>query len=432
MCCIGVVHGIFHKSDLSLDAAIKFFAAGFVIAAPISFVFEGIAINLILIVSYFSKSFLGLIAGEAFIDWIETNYAVFMYISGAISSFLVAASIEEFCKYYAFRMIEYVGIVFSCTILKELFIASNRILLSFLVNTLIRHPDLIFLTGLNRSNEATREYVGGSKGYPYCSHITSATSITMNRRDSFEDLQSQTSFSENQHRGMSKESQKKSKLHSDKFVNEEFDEDEIRTLRQRAAAVTTAVISCAVGLACAENFIYVFVFRQVGVSNTQEQLTILLCRSIFPVHALCGAMQSIGLIRKFLEKEQKTHLGVGKIVLPAIILHGSFDSILMFLDSYIDVAWQNYDMADNPDGLPYDAFAVNATGGLSLVGVMMFGGLWYYKRKIQQSKTLKLQDEAVSISTQSSTKHENESDGTYVNPEYAIFSHSPKGEIELL
>merc|ERR1712238_288229 len=105
----------------------------------------------------------------------------------------------------------------------------------------------------------------------------------------------------------------------------------IRTLRQRAAAVTTAVISCAVGLACAENFIYVFVFRQVGVSNTQEQLTILLCRSIFPVHALCGAMQSIGLIRKFLEKEQKTHLGVGKIVLPAIILHGSFDSILMFL-----------------------------------------------------------------------------------------------------
>jgi len=71
--------------------------------------------------------------------------------------------------------------------------------------------------------------------------------------------------------------------------NEEEQEDhdiDIQTVRQRAAAVTIAMISTpAVGLtSCAENFIYVFF---LSGSNTQEEITMLLFRSIFPVHALC-------------------------------------------------------------------------------------------------------------------------------------------------
>ena len=42
---IYLVHWIFHKSDLSLDAVIKFFAAGFLIAVPAAFFFEGLMVN---------------------------------------------------------------------------------------------------------------------------------------------------------------------------------------------------------------------------------------------------------------------------------------------------------------------------------------------------------------------------------------------------
>jgi hypothetical protein len=67
------------------------------------------------------------------------------------------------------------------------------------------------------------------------------------------------------------------------------------------------MISCAIGLACAENFMYVFFS---GNEDTKEELIMLLFRSLFPVHALCAAMQSIGMIKKFVETEENaTNIG---------------------------------------------------------------------------------------------------------------------------
>jgi hypothetical protein len=49
---------------------------------------------------------------------------------------------------------------------------------------------------------------------------------------------------------------------------------------------------------------------------------------LFPIHPICAAIQSIGVIRRDLEKDSHCHLGVG-ILLPAILVHGGFDWFLL-------------------------------------------------------------------------------------------------------
>lgn len=55
-----------------------------------------------------------------------------------------------------------------------------------------------------------------------------------------------------------------------------------------------------------------------------------LARSIFPIHPLAAALQSIdGVCRRDLEGDG--NVGLGRILFPAILLHGSFDFLLMVM-----------------------------------------------------------------------------------------------------
>lgn len=377
---LGVVHGIFHKSDLSLDAAIKFFAAGFLLATSTSFVLEGMIITVILCFIYASKELMEFCFGEIFVEWI-THHSTFLHcLSELITAFLVAAAVEEFSKYYTFRTVE--------------------------------HPDLIFLTGLDRSKQADNALFGGEQIYPFSSHNASAM---VSRTGSFESKFNARNGTKSSHRGRSpiaREIIPKSHLSLEYNSNEE--DVEIRTIRQRAAAVTTAVISCSVGLACAENFIYVFF---LGTNNTQEELIMLLFRSIFPVHGLCGAMQSIGIIRKFVEDDATSNnLGSGKMVLPAIVLHGSFDCIIMFVNEYIE--YHEYIDGDDAVSSAYSVILVNLIAGLGILGVMLLGIFWYFRQNKEQKVRLKTME--------TSLRHRNESiqigrkTGSYVSSQYVI------------
>lgn len=49
-----------------------------------------------------------------------------------------------------------------------------------------------------------------------------------------------------------------------------------------------------------------------------------------PIHPLAAAIQSIGVCRRDLEQDSSHQLG--RIILPAVILHGTFDFVLWFLD----------------------------------------------------------------------------------------------------
>lgn len=349
----GIVHGLFHKSDLSLDAVIKFFGAGFIVATPMAFLAEIIILNVLLGFYYAIALVVSVLAGDGVSLWIYDEYKYFMAIADILQAYLVAAASEEICKYYTFRSVE--------------------------------HPDLIFLTGLDRDAQDVKARIGGGEAYPYSSNNASSLDC---RTGTFESTFSNKSKkSKKNHRGVSPSPIEKAQSFLSMRKGLQSDDTDIeldiRTVRQRAAAVTTAMISTAVGLACAENFIYVFF---LSGSNTQEEIAMLLFRSIFPVHALCAGMQSIGVIKKFLEEgEAANNVGVGRIVFPAIMLHGSFDSVLMLINSYVDIIADMDDDANNN----YDQVLINTVAACSVIGVMIIGTIWYWMQNRLQKARLK-------------------------------------------
>ncbi len=358
---IGIVHGLFHKSDLSLDAVIKFFAAGFIIATPTAYFFESMVMFGAAFIFYAVDMILDTFTNIDLLDFVETNRSM-MLISDILQSFFIAAVIEELCKYYAFRTVE--------------------------------HPDLIFLTGLNRVRRDKRSGFGGNSAYTF----SSDNNALISRHDTFDSEFSQRNTTSRPYRGNSVSPQRRRRKNGGA---DDIDDNDIRTLRQKAAAITTAMISCAVGLACAENFMYVFF---LGGSNAQEEMTMLVFRSIFPVHALCAAVQSIGVIQKFLEDPEKIpyRLGVGKIVLPSIILHGSFDAILMTVNSIIDMALED---AENQGGKGGNDFEfLDLIAGVTVIAVMLIGLLWYYIKNRLQKARLKLMEGPTTTNT--AARHE--------------------------
>ena len=247
--------------------------------------------NIFIIFFYIFAGVDALAAKGAAGSWISNHCTPFLITADVIQAFLVAAAVEELCKYYSFRAVE--------------------------------HPDLLFLTGLDRLKQDKKAMIGGDQAYP-CS-FNNASSENCRGQSFDRSFSFNKSDRKRHHRGNNSPAGTPRRNRNPRFGDDDQnDEPDIRTPRQQAAAVTTAMISVAVGLACAENFIYVFF---LGGNNTQEEIIMLIFRSIFPVHALCAGMQSIGINNKFLEEgETGARVGVGKIVLPEILLHGALNA----------------------------------------------------------------------------------------------------------
>lgn len=371
-----IVHWIFHRSDLSLDAVIKFFAAGFLIAVPSAFLFEAIVMNSTLTVAWTIYEIFLSIGGEAASIWAFGNWRWIWIVGELFNAYCISAFIEEICKYFTFRTIE--------------------------------HPDLVFLTGLSRDTQDASAVEGGLVRYPFASHQVQE----LNKTNSFGEMSAFSHRSRETRKSI--KSQRNQLIERTGTVDGEFDEDEndVRTHRQRAMAITTAMISVAVGLACAENFLYVFVLGGAARSNANyadeelarpqnhllEEWMVLFFRSIFPVHALAAALQSISVIKKFVEgaEDDGHRIGVGRILLPAVILHGTFDAILMVVNVYQETAWDIY-LKDNngvvgDDGGPYNPATVDVIAWIGITSVMILGILWYYRENRMQDARLKVLD----------------------------------------
>ena len=348
---LAIVFGIFHRSDLSLDAVVKLFAVGFVICVPVGFVLEGILINGFFSLIYAGYYMLHWMIGDDFDVWMSDNHRWVWMAGELVNAYVIAAGVEELCKYYGFRFIE--------------------------------HPDLLFLTGLDRSAQQAQGS-GGIDSYKFDSQLVSEFSAKSYESDC-ESIDS---------RGRKKRSNRRRKMLQD----DEEEEPDLRSLQQQAAAITTGMISVAVGLACAENFFYVFFLGGTGGDSgaIAGELAILIFRSIFPVHALSAAMQSINMIRKFIEEKHggKSHIGVGRIIFPAVLLHGTFDAILMCVNSYIEASWDNYYENGGGDDdatyqEPYNSLAVNLTAAFGVIGVMVASFGWYtYQNKLQTRRLM--------------------------------------------
>ena len=369
------VHWIFHKSDLSLDAVIKFFATGFLIAVPAAFFFEGMLVNITLTIAYTGYA-IGVKISDSFTVWVVDNYKWMWILGELFNAYMVAAITEELCKYYTFRCVE--------------------------------HPDLIFLTGLAKGSQDERAVAGGIVKYPFSANQVEET----NKRDAYDDDDDRSVTSRASHRSTGRKSRSSNSIGSSGIKNidpnplpveDEFQDDEqdVRTHRQKAMAVTTGMISVAVGLACAENFLYVFLLggSEANAGDVQsggviEEWIVLLFRSLFPIHALAAAMQSINVIRKYIEcdTDYTRRIGVYRIILPAVIMHGSFDAVLLGINIYIETSWDSY-LEENEGNFdanhpPYNPILVNLVAWLSLICIMMAGLSWYYHENRQQRQRL--------------------------------------------
>eukprot|EP00593_Proboscia_inermis_P007171 CAMPEP_0171315740 /NCGR_PEP_ID=MMETSP0816-20121228/66743_1 /TAXON_ID=420281 /ORGANISM="Proboscia inermis, Strain CCAP1064/1" /LENGTH=277 /DNA_ID=CAMNT_0011806731 /DNA_START=636 /DNA_END=1469 /DNA_ORIENTATION=- len=192
-------------------------------------------------------------------------------------------------------------------------------------------------------------------------------------------------------------------------------------MNQKASAVTVAMISVAVGLACAENFMYVFIlggsqYDAAGeaLSSAWHELFVLILRGVFPIHALAAAMQSISVIKRFLEDGYTNPMsdnwcsayrlnrfwcagsdaviGVGMIVFPSIIMHGTFDGILMaisvvaeyrqivneYYDGDDDAGRQNYlNNMNGEDGVDIESMIMTFLGIFVASSVIAIGFFWF-------------------------------------------------------
>ncbi|GAX11684.1 hypothetical protein FisN_7Lh052 [Fistulifera solaris] len=235
-------------SQLSVDAMIKFFAAGFCLStflAVVWQVFLGLLVQTIIVLAMavagveavdspgtngssflknaFAQNPWTLMSASDFIDSVQHDHPIFALFYIFFATFILAAMVEELCKYYGYRMCE--------------------------------HPDLLF-----------------------------------NQND--------------------------------------------KSKQARGAAITMAMLSTAMGFTCCENLVYVFVY---GGTSTQLEFSILFARSLFPVHPLAAALQSLGVVERDVEAPATTQTKSKRfwdfvILGPAILFHGFYDFLIVWLD----------------------------------------------------------------------------------------------------
>ena len=325
---LAVVHW-HHALDVSVDALIKYFASGFCLSTSLAVTYElivGLIIRIIMTslislagietVEENGYSMTGMTSGIAgnlltlnsattttasatYREYIRTwgnDHPVAYAIYLLITSFLLAALIEEICKYFGYRMVD--------------------------------HPDFY---SQRKLDEAVAE------------------------------SDSQQDFSQQDNK-----------------------------MKSKGAATTVAMVATALGYACCENIVYVFIYGRSPQAGTQ--VGILLLRSILPVHPLAAAIQSIRVVRRDVEKDDRMTLG--RIVLPSIILHGVYDFMAMLID-FIYERRANYIMDDDqPFTRGSNQGVVNCLVSLA---VLLVGAYWYLRNALKQRKRLEALDQSERI-----------------------------------
>eukprot|EP00521_Asterionellopsis_glacialis_P010653 CAMPEP_0195296886 /NCGR_PEP_ID=MMETSP0707-20130614/20344_1 /TAXON_ID=33640 /ORGANISM="Asterionellopsis glacialis, Strain CCMP134" /LENGTH=342 /DNA_ID=CAMNT_0040358513 /DNA_START=143 /DNA_END=1171 /DNA_ORIENTATION=- len=160
-----------------------------------------------------------------------------------------------------------------------------------------------------------------------------------------------------------------------------------RSATSLGASITTAMVATALGFACCENLVYVFVYH--SHSGFGMQMTVLIVRSLFPIHPIAAAIQSVGVVKRDIENLPQYQLG--RIIVPALILHGSFDFILVLADflSGLNTSSNNADAAQSKNQW-YGVVSLI----LSFV-CMMMGLFYYWKESRAQRRRLQALDDGI-------------------------------------
>jgi RsiW-degrading membrane proteinase PrsW (M82 family) len=154
---------------------------------------------------------------------------------------------------------------------------------------------------------------------------------------------------------------------------------EVDTIIRRSKATTIAMVAVATGFAWSENIMYIQ--KQHGMYN---MAIILLFRSILPVHELCAALQSIGIVRRDIENHPQWQLG--NSIFSAVLVHGLYDFVLIF-GGIVTVITKDLDDTTSADGGGNNNVIVDPNQPLKIRDVLMgisYGlpvlllAVWYY------------------------------------------------------
>jgi len=156
-----------------------------------------------------------------------------------------------------------------------------------------------------------------------------------------------------------------------------------RSLGSIRAGVTVAMVAVALGFACCENIMHIFIFN--NRSSLRSEITTLVAKSLFPVHPIAAAIQSVNVCRRDLERDPS--IGLGRIVLPSLLFHGTYDFALLMITS----SWQR----SHKEQYFYQGGSVTWAAVVSFcasLGIVLAGGLYY--RFSSRAQYTRLQHEA--------------------------------------
>eukprot|EP01039_Chlorochromonas_danica_P008031 gene8031-8859_t len=127
-------------------------------------------------------------------------------------------------------------------------------------------------------------------------------------------------------------------------------------------------ITIALGFATAENLEYVFSVQTPGSGRRVflNELTVLALRICLPVHVLCGILQAAQWA-KAVHGLSSSH--VVQVLLPAILLHGSFDGVLFLLGA-IETAYYSKESSVSTAGIILVICQVLFPVGIAIFGLV--------------------------------------------------------------
>jgi hypothetical protein len=102
---------------------------------------------------------------------------------------------------------------------------------------------------------------------------------------------------------------------------------QVRSNTTQCKIIIVAMVVVSLGFMCAENLLYVFVY---SASHVRVQHFGMLARFFLPIHPVCAAWQAINVCRQEVEGEER--IQIGRIIGPAIVFHGAFDYVVMLTD----------------------------------------------------------------------------------------------------
>jgi PrsW family intramembrane metalloprotease len=323
------------KSELSFDAVLKYFASGFVLAVVTAVFWE-------IVVGVFLKVFMAILLAIVGIEQVDnpSNYSMTGLVGGFGATKVVRRlagdddGAPDYLKTFGYEH----PILYTFVVLIDAFVVAALIeeLSKYFAYRMVEHPDFLSKNELEESLTMARHHYH-SDG---------------NDDDQNSESTAQTSFP----------------LHN-------------RSKQAQGAAVTLAMVSVAMGFTCCENFAYIFLYS--GKSFASE-LGTMIVRAFFPIHPLCAALQSVGVVARDIEQERTS---LGSILLPALLLHGFYDFFLLWIDFMYKRKGE--DAGEEGEGVLFSWFLSTIVVIISLV--------YYVRQSRQQRERLMKMDEQSTV-----------------------------------